>query len=183
MKLTCPACGAVASLDAIIAHRGARDAVQVALQMPAPLGELLVRYVALFRPKSRQLSLDRLARLLGELLPLIQAARIERRGREWPAPQEYWRSALEEITTRGQGLTLPLKSHGYLLEILAGYADKAAAGAEAKREQAQTQTPYRATQEAGRIDKQPREPMPEQAKDILRGLGMLRKKPETGGQP
>jgi len=135
MKLTCPSCGALMSLDVVVAHDGAREAVQIALQLPAPLGKLLIQYLTLFRPKTRQLSLDRLAALLGELLPQIQAAQIKRDGRIWPAPQEVWAAALQDMVTRRDGLTLPLKSHGYLLEIIAGIGEKAVAKAEAQREE------------------------------------------------
>jgi hypothetical protein len=131
MKTTCPACGAVASLDVLIGHEGARDAVMVALSLPAPLGKLLVQYVAMFRPPKRNLSMDRLASLLGELQPDIAAAKIERGGRIWSAPQDYWRMGLEEIVAKRDKLTLPLKSHGYLLEIICGYSNKAEAKQEA----------------------------------------------------
>ncbi|HYE35481.1 hypothetical protein [Methylocaldum sp.] len=137
MKLTCPSCGALMSLDIVVAHDGAREAVQIALQLPAPLGKLLIQYIALFRPKTRQLSLDRLATLLGELLPQIKDAQINRDGRIWPAPQEVWAAALEEIQNRHakKPLSLPLKSHGYLLEIIVGIGEKAVAKAEAMREE------------------------------------------------
>lgn len=135
MRLSCPACGAAASLDVLLGHEGARDAVMVALKLPAPLGKLLIQYVGLFRPASRQLSMDRLASLLGDLLPMVDAAKIERSGRIWVAPIDNWKLAIEEILAKRDKLTLPLKSHGYLLEILAGIANKAEGKVEAKVEQ------------------------------------------------
>ncbi len=136
MRLTCQACGAVISLDAALGHEGAREAVQIALQIPAPLGKLLIQYVGLFRPAQRQLSMDRVASLLGELLGMIQSAQIERNGRIYAAPFDYWQSALETMLAARDKLTLPLKSHGYLLEIIASAADKTAAQKEAKAEEA-----------------------------------------------
>ncbi len=135
MRLNCPACGASLSLDAIIGHEGARDAVMTALALPAPLGKLLVQYLALFRPAQRTLSMDRVANLLGELLPMIESARVERNGRVWAAPQESWRLALDELLAKRDRLTLPLKSHGYLLEVIAGMANKVEAKQETQREQ------------------------------------------------
>lgn len=135
MRLSCPSCGAVASLDVLLGHEGARDAVMVALKLPAPLGKLLIQYIALFRPASRQLSMDRLASLLGELLPMVEGARIERSGRIWAAPIDSWKVAIEEILVKRDKLTLPLKSHGYLLEILMGIANKAEAKVETKVEE------------------------------------------------
>ena len=130
MKTTCPACGAVASLDVLIGHEGARDAVVVSLSLYGPLGKLLVQYLGLFRPASRNLSMDRVASLLSELKPMIAEAKIERGGRIWSAPQDYWAMALTEMLAKRDNLTLPLKGHGYLLTIIAGYNEKA----EAKKE-------------------------------------------------
>lgn len=135
MRLNCPACGAAISLDALITHDGAREAIMIALQLPAPLGKALIQYIALFRPGTRQLSMDRVASLLGELLPMINEGRIERSARKWSAPNDYWLMAIEDMLARRDSLTLPLKSHGYLLEIIAGFSNKA----EAKREQQQEQ--------------------------------------------
>jgi len=98
------------------------------------LAKLLVQYVVLFRPATRQLSLDRLAALLGELLPLIEAGRIERGGRIWAAPLDAWKAALEDMIAKRDKLTLPLKSHGYLLEVIAGQAGKAEAAAETRKQ-------------------------------------------------
>jgi hypothetical protein len=134
MKTCCPACGAVASLDVLIGNEGARAAILIALKYPAPIGNLMVQYLALFRPAARQLSFDRVATLLNELLPMIAAAAIQRNGRTWSAPQDYWRLALEDIVTKRDKLTLPLKSHGYLLEIIVGYSNKAEAKAETHSE-------------------------------------------------
>lgn len=135
MRLTCAACGALSSLDVLIAHQGAREAVLAALRLPAPLGDVLIQYCALFRPEKRQLSFDRLARLLNELLPMISSAKVERNGRLWAAPLDAWRAALDEMIAKRDKLTLPLKSHGYLLEIIAAAANRSEAATEAKREQ------------------------------------------------
>lgn len=131
MKLSCPGCGAIFSLDALLGNEGAREAVMAAMQLPAPLGWQMIRYLALFRPAQRQLSLDRVANLLNELLPMIAAARIERNGRICSAPQDYWKMAMEDMLGKRDTLTLPLKSHGYLLTIIEGYGIKA----ETRREQ------------------------------------------------
>lgn len=127
MRCTCPACGSSFSLDALLGNEGARDAVMAALAFPAPLGQHMIRYLALFRPAQRSISLDRIASLINELLPMLQAAAITRNGRIYSAPLEYWRMAMEDMVgKRGTGaLTLPLKSHGYLLAIIEGYNLKA----------------------------------------------------------
>lgn len=135
MRTTCPACGAITSLDALIGHEAARSCLVQALEQ-TPAGRRLVRYVALFRPAERALSWDRTANLLGELLDMMKAAQIERRGRLWAAPEGTWIAALDEILSQRDAgkLRTPLKSHGYLLEIIAGQVNKTEAKAEAVEE-------------------------------------------------
>lgn len=136
MKLKCPACGALASLDVLISAEGAREAVMLALQFPAPLGKKLIQYLALFRPATRDLSFERVASLLAEILPDIQAGKIKRAGRDWNLLMDYWSMAIDTVlAARDAGrLTLPLKGHGYLYEVLVGIADKAEGRKEAQQE-------------------------------------------------
>lgn len=135
MQLTCPCCAARFSLDAVLADEAARAAVAAALKLPAPLGDLILRYLAFFRPEKRALTWDRAARLLTELQAAIAGGQVERHGRAWAAPHEAWRAALEQMIESRDRLTLPLKSHGYLYEIVAGLANKAQGVAEKKHEQ------------------------------------------------
>jgi hypothetical protein len=143
MKLACPSCGALMSLDVIVNHDGAREAVQTALQLPAPLGKLIIQYLTLFRPAKRQLTLERVAAILGELLPMITAGRISRDGKDYTIAQAVWAAGLQEIMDKHKAkpLTVPLKSHGYLLEILINKAGSMEAKMEAKREEQRRQPP------------------------------------------
>lgn len=143
MKLACPSCGALMSLDVIVAHDGAREAVQTALNLPAPLGKLLIQYLSLFRPEKRQLTLDRVADILSELLPMILAERIRRNGKDHAIAQFVWAAGLREIMDRHRAkpLKTPLKNHGYLFEILLSQAASTEAKAEARREEWRRQPP------------------------------------------
>ena len=94
----------------------------------------LLRYLGLFRPPQRSLTWDRVAKLLAELQQMIAAGQIERHGRFWAAPHAVWQTALDSLFER-QGLMLPLKTHGYLLEIIVGMANKTEASAETAEEQ------------------------------------------------
>lgn len=120
MKLRCPACGTSASLDVLLAHDGARDALAQVFRLSGALGGALVRYLGLFRPEARELSLDRVARLLSEVLPDLQAGRITRKGAVHDAPPEAWIWAIEQaVAARDSGrLALPLKGHGWLYEVI-----------------------------------------------------------------
>lgn len=134
-RLTCPRCGFSADAEAYLAEERWRAAVGAALKLPAPLGDALVRYIGLFRPAKRALSPDRAARLLTELLDPIASARIERDGRTWVAPLAIWSEALETMLASRDRLVLPLKSHGYLHEIVVSLANKAEGRVETQREQ------------------------------------------------
>ena len=122
MKTRCPCCGTTLSLDALVAHEGAREALSVAFKLSGTLGSALVRYIAMFRPDARELTLERVARLINELLPDIQAQRIQRNGQVFDAPIEAWVWAIEQgIAARDAGrLKTPLKGHGWLYEVISG---------------------------------------------------------------
>ncbi|PJO78220.1 hypothetical protein GJV52_05500 [Neisseria brasiliensis] len=118
MKVRCPACGATMSLEVLIAHQDAREAlISLAKVSQEPLIALL-RYLTLFRPSEKDLSFNRVSKLLGELIPMIQAGEITRNRTIYPAPREAWVWAAERcVEARNAGrLKTPLTSHGFLLE-------------------------------------------------------------------
>lgn len=123
MKTRCPNCGAVLSLDALMAHEAAREALTLVFALSGALGAAVTRYIGLFRPAQRELSMDRVAKLLRELVPDIQRGEIARGGSTHPAPPEAWIWAMSQaLAARDAGrLTLPLSSHGWLYEVIAGY--------------------------------------------------------------
>lgn len=129
MRTRCPSCGTTLSLDALVAHEAAREALASAFKLSGQIGSALVRYVALFRPESRELTMDRVARLIGDLLPDLQAQRITRNGQVYDAPLEAWVWAVEQaLAARDAGrLTLPLKSHGWLYEVISNWRPQAGA--------------------------------------------------------
>lgn len=135
--VVCPACHTQMGLEAMLGTDDARGVVEALASMPGPplLRKSVLRYVGLFAPASQKLRWDRAERLLREVAEMMAVARIERGGRVWPAPIDYWQQAFDAIFTMAT-LRRPLKSHGLLLEIIAGLAAKAEAGAETKREAA-----------------------------------------------
>lgn len=136
MLVTCPSCGAQMDLAVLLAHEDSRHALSQLAQISLPFASLTIRYLALFKPAARQMSHQRFVALVAELLPDMQRQAIERKGREWDAPLESWRAALEYmLEQRDAGkLSLPLKSHGYLHEVLMGQAEKVEAEAERQAE-------------------------------------------------
>lgn len=120
MNIKCPNCGAVHSLDSLINDADASAVLRAVLEMDAEMGKAAIRYVGLFRPAKSQLSWARTAKLLNELMLMIKAQEAVRDGVSYPAPAEAWLHGFNEtVNARDQGrLKLPLKSHGYLLEIV-----------------------------------------------------------------
>ena len=120
MKTRCPCCGAENSLDALLAHEDARQAVWAVAKVGGEMVQLAVQYVGLFRPSKTALTFERMAKLLNELLPDMQREMIERDRVSYPAPPEAWLYGFREMLARRNSgsLKLPLKSHGYLYEVM-----------------------------------------------------------------
>lgn len=137
MRLTCPACQAEASLEVLLGREVDARAVAGFIERRVAFGELMVRYIALFRPLKRRLGIARMVLLIEELLPDIERGAITRKGRDWAAPRDSWRAALETVLLkRDKGdLVLPLTSHGLLYEVLVGTAERHERRDEAEREE------------------------------------------------
>lgn len=138
----CPACGAEMSLDVCLSHEALRRATFDLLTLSLPLGALVMRYIALFKPPKNRLSPDRMAKLVQQLLPDMQRNGITHKGRDWHMPMSGWRAGLEAMLEKAAAdkLSLPLDNHQYLYTVLAGMADKVEAVEEhANEEQRRTQ--------------------------------------------
>lgn len=130
MRLICPACGALASLESWLADGDARAALALAAALPAELGPRVVRYLGLFRPAKRGLAWDRAHSLLAELAAAIAAGAIERERKRYEVGPAAWAEGLDTVLAARPTLDLPLRSHGYLYEILASNARRTAARAD-----------------------------------------------------
>ena len=130
MICRCPNCGAANSLDSLVSDAEAAEVLKMLLELDADIGKAAIRYIGLFRPAKSQLSWARTAKLLNELLPMIKAQEAARDGVCFSAPAEAWIHGFNEtVNARDQGrLKTPLKSHGYLYEILAGWVGQPSAG-------------------------------------------------------
>ncbi|MEN9628605.1 MAG: hypothetical protein RJA10_1832 [Pseudomonadota bacterium] len=136
MRVSCPSCNAECTLDVLLNHQLARQAVARLVKLSLPFGAAAVQYVALFKPASRALSFDRIATLLDELHTDISRGAITRKGREWPADADVWKAAIDIVLAKrdAQDLRLPLAGHGLLHEVIVGLVEKAEARSEAQRE-------------------------------------------------
>lgn len=118
MKCKCPACGAVFSLDVLLQHEQASQAVLSALSLNGEFGRLAVQYLGLFRPEKTMLSMERLAKVLNELLDLVNAGSFKRKGQQVNTGLESWIDGLNAVLTNRHAIKRPLTSHNYLLEVV-----------------------------------------------------------------
>lgn len=133
---TCAVCGAEESLDALI-HRmiddeQVRRLIADIMTTSLPLGGLVLRYLRLHKPVKQKLRMDKVAKILHELLGDMQRNCIERKGREWHIDKEGWKLALEAVFAaelKGS-LTLPLDGNAYLYEVIMRLSDKVEGAAE-----------------------------------------------------
>ncbi|QDL53125.1 hypothetical protein [Rhodoferax aquaticus] len=140
LTTTCQVCGAEESLDNLIARMVDDDQVRrligSLLVQSFSLGGLVVRYLRLHKPPKQKLRMDKLAKLLGELVPDIQRTAIERNGRTWAVGPDAWKAALQavfEAQEKGT-LSLPLDGNGYLYATLMRMADRTEAAQERESE-------------------------------------------------
>ena len=133
---TCATCGAEESLDALI-HRmiddeQVRRLIADIMTTSLPLGGLVLRYLRLHKPAKQKLRMDKVAKILSELLGDMQRGCIERKGRSWSIDKEGWKMALESVFAAEQkgSLTLPLDGNAYLYEVVMRLSDKAESEAE-----------------------------------------------------
>jgi len=137
--MTCPNCRASASLDVFLTDDSVRAALDAVIDAH-PAGDTLIkpmlRYIGLFAPTQSRMAYSRIAALTRELTPAMRDAQISRNGRIWPAPQAYWQSAFQTVIDAAHAgkLSLPLKSHGYLFEVIARMSHRQEAQIEARRE-------------------------------------------------
>lgn len=126
MRVVCPSCGAMSSLEALLTDADARLFVAALTRLPAPVLPTAPRYIALFRPQTgRALQWRKATRLVDELYGIIQPGHVHRQGQpDRPCPPGIWAQAMERMAATPPS-RLPLKSHNYMAAIAWDLADAA----------------------------------------------------------
>ncbi len=127
MILTCPSCGAAASLEAWQNDADWRDLVAFIPTVPAQLQSRAISYLGLFRTGKRALKPAKAFKILQGLQELVAAGTVHWEHNETrPAPLELWAQALDAVIERRPGA---LTNHNYLKhtawEMAAGLAVQA----------------------------------------------------------
>jgi hypothetical protein len=157
INATCPSCGAVYPIEHGLTDAAARAALAAALAMPSGIANLVIPYLGLHAPAGRKVQMAKLARVIDELVALINAGEVSRRSESRPAPLPAWSAGLAEVLKmRDAGsLELPLQGHGLLCEIVFRQATKAGA------QQAASSRPMHPSHRPAEIPSTPGLPAPE----------------------
>lgn len=122
MKLRCPKCAATGDVLLFVEAEQTRQTL-MRLLVRNPIGLLVLRYVDLHKPATRDMSSDRWNKLAVEVMDLVEQGSLPYQGRAIPAPLEAWQYAVDEAyKQRDAGkLTLPLSGHGWITSVIAAY--------------------------------------------------------------
>lgn len=135
--IPCPYCGksvdVIQGMEALAGQQWTRELAD----LPNGVIGALLRYLELFKPLKQELRWSRRLALTQEIVPMMKAAQVKRNGIAYAAPLPVWEAEMMKlIVNRPESLVLPLKSNGYLLSMIAGRGERAAAKLEqAKIEQ------------------------------------------------
>lgn len=187
MRLTCPSCGSLASLESWLMDDDARHMLADIAGLPEPLPRLAVRYLGAFRdPKSvRGLSWTKARRLVNELAGLVRSEDIQWDGKRiLQNKSEFWTEALTVILDKDAAGTLkrPLSNHNLLRTIAYGVADQAA---EAGLRQKESNLRSGRREEVRPSAQEPRDSGPSESQRMYEELKAKRAEaqPETFSQP
>ncbi|MGO1073191.1 hypothetical protein [Lysobacter sp. CA199] len=135
VQMTCPCCFAEFPVEAgLVEADGKRLAAALGV-MDADLVRVLFGYLRLHKPAQRALAQHKALTLAVEIGDLVASGEVRRNGVSRPASLAVWAQAIEQMLEGRSSLRLPLKGHGYLLEVVFGLADRADAENEREREQ------------------------------------------------
>lgn len=141
--IQCPYCGKDVDVIQGMEMLAGNEWTALIQGLPNSTIGILLRYLELFKPLKQELRWSRRLSLTQEIMPMMKAAQVKRHGIVYAAPIAAWESAmLQLVGNRPETVTLPLKSNGYLLSMVAGKAEAKAAKDEAATEQQRQNRPH-----------------------------------------
>ena len=139
MLCTCPACGFHAPLLSFTAEQAAMDFARLMGRVPPQIAHLVEQYLQMFATPKHRPTFAKAVRVLVPLVEMIEGGSIRRSKRDWPLTLVQFSEGLAAVVAKRTELVLPLRSHGYLLAVLAGAANQVEAKAEANAIEQQRQ--------------------------------------------
>ena len=174
MRLTCPACGAIASAEAWANDIEARTALAATANLPEPVSKRLLAYLALFRPAERALSWRKTVTLITDLDALVSCGYVRVKGSpDRPCTPEIWALAMGQMVDSWAVISRPLPNHNYLRKVAWQLADRIDADLEAIRNQEERSGQARADRQIERqIKRQEDVTLTEAERKTLQKLGL-----------
>lgn len=162
----------------------ARATMAALAEIPNPATPMVPSYISLFRQKQGGMDWVRRKQLVVDLAELIKEGVVSKgEAGSRLCPPKIWADALEQILLQKATINLPLTNHTYLARIAWGLADKAAADAEALREEHRTRRytpPLQPVERTGTTTKSTAEPIGRLAADVLSKVERARIRAEAG---
>lgn len=133
----CPRCDFKAPTVAFLKAADEGQLTVAVLKLPSSVQNHYLAYFSLFRPQSGcAVSISKAERLTNELAELVNKGHVSQKGQvDRPCQPRIWSMAMEQMLERAGGLTLPIKTHGYLKTIAWDLANKESAGQESTNRQ------------------------------------------------
>lgn len=132
MRLICPSCGAIASLEAWQNDDNWRIFSMLLVKLPKPVEERTLPYLGLFRKGDRGLTPPKARKLLAALFDLVAPGIVQwESSEERPCPPGTWAEAMDATLARRPKA---LSNHNYLRHVAWELAGPLAARAESDRE-------------------------------------------------
>jgi hypothetical protein len=130
MRLVCPACGAIASLEIWSLDPAAREVIDIISKLPGCIANRAPAYLALFRRGKRGLTWARALKIIVDLQQLVMTGKVHWEGEEErPAPPELWAQIIDKMLVKKWDP--PLEDHNYLRKVVWSEAKPLAVAAEA----------------------------------------------------
>ena len=144
IELNCPYCGHQFDLMQARSDHEWHALVKLVLELPPVVHRAVWSYLTLFSTPPRKLQSAKMLRIIKELAPHIKSATVTRNKTTYAVPPDAWSTVMTSLADNPpKSLSLPLKTNGYLLEILASQAEKFATINEQKTEEAKRHGSHR----------------------------------------
>ncbi|MDP1696477.1 MAG: hypothetical protein Q8L45_01610 [Xanthomonadaceae bacterium] len=155
IAVTCPACGCHSDIEAFLADADGKRMAALFADLDPALGRAVLGYLRLFKPAKQALRLPRAARIVCDLLELVNAgavSRDDRTGMRRETTATLWAKGIEQMIDHRDRITLPIDNHNYLRAIVFGLAEQQAARTEARTEEAKRTGQHRRTAPGGHTE-------------------------------
>ncbi|MEM5786899.1 MAG: hypothetical protein AAGU11_06235 [Syntrophobacteraceae bacterium] len=117
MRLICPSCSAIASMEAWANDANVRQVIDIISKLPGLVASRTPAYLALFRKGPKGLSWPRALKIVSELQQLVSPGTVHwEGGEERPAPPQLWADMMDRMIARSW--SDPLDDNNYLRKVV-----------------------------------------------------------------